>query len=171
LHSRVHEFWALRQGTSLEDRPRYTPSTTFLTFPFPWPPAQEPKDDARVVAIAAAARELDAFRQAWLNPPGVGVTISERMVTKRTLTNLYNALEKYRAEIKGKQRNPQQWDREVGGIITLEEIEEMDQIHNELDRAVFDAYGWPHNLTDEDILARLLALNLERAKVQESADR
>ncbi len=124
-----------------------------------------------MAAIAAAARELDAFRQAWLNPPGVGVTISERMVAKRTLTNLYNALEKYRAEVKGKQRNPQQWDREVGGIITLEEIEELDQIHNELDRAVFDAYGWPHNLTDEDILARLLALNLERAKAHEPTDK
>ena len=35
LHSRFHELWALRLGTSLEDRPRYTPSTTFETFPFP----------------------------------------------------------------------------------------------------------------------------------------
>ena len=35
LHSRFHESWSLRLGTSLEDRPRYTPSTTFETFPFP----------------------------------------------------------------------------------------------------------------------------------------
>ncbi len=35
LHSRFHEIWALRLGTSLEDRPRYTPSTCFDTFPFP----------------------------------------------------------------------------------------------------------------------------------------
>ncbi|MBI5660089.1 MAG: class I SAM-dependent DNA methyltransferase [Nitrosomonadales bacterium] len=35
LHSRFHELWALRMGTSLEDRPRYTPTTTFETFPFP----------------------------------------------------------------------------------------------------------------------------------------
>ena len=35
LHSRFHEVWALRKGTSLEDRPRYTPTTTFETFPFP----------------------------------------------------------------------------------------------------------------------------------------
>ena len=34
LHSRFHEVWALRKGTSLEDRPRYTPTTTFETFPF-----------------------------------------------------------------------------------------------------------------------------------------
>jgi type II restriction/modification system DNA methylase subunit YeeA len=35
LHSRFHEAWSLRLGTSLEDRPRYTPTTTFETFPFP----------------------------------------------------------------------------------------------------------------------------------------
>ena len=35
LHSRFHELWSLRLGTSLEDRPRYTPTTTFETFPFP----------------------------------------------------------------------------------------------------------------------------------------
>ena len=35
LHSRFHEIWSLRMGTSLEDRPRYTPTTTFETFPFP----------------------------------------------------------------------------------------------------------------------------------------
>ncbi len=176
LHSKVHELWARHTGTQLREAEsgfRYTPSTTFETYPLPWSPSQEPSgsENEHVAAIAAAARELDAFRHAWLNPPGVGVTISERMVAKRTLTNLYNALEKYRAEIKGKQRNPRQWDQEAGGIITLEEIEELDQIHNELDRAVFDAYGWPHNLTDEDILARLLALNLERAKAHEPTDK
>ena len=41
LHSRLHEIWALNQGTSLEDRPRYTLTTTFETFPFPWPPGKE----------------------------------------------------------------------------------------------------------------------------------
>ena len=35
LHSRFHELWSLRSGTSLEDRPRYTPTTCFETFPFP----------------------------------------------------------------------------------------------------------------------------------------
>src|SRR3989304_4355159 len=68
LHSRVHEVWALRQGTSLEDRPRYTPTTTFETFPFPWPPGKEPKKDARVKAIALAAKELNELRENWLNP-------------------------------------------------------------------------------------------------------
>jgi hypothetical protein len=35
LHSRFHELWSLRMGTSLEERPRYTPTTCFETFPFP----------------------------------------------------------------------------------------------------------------------------------------
>ena len=61
-------------GTSLEDRPRYTPSTTFETFPFPdrlTPdrPASAYADDPRAQAIAEAARALDARREAWLNPP------------------------------------------------------------------------------------------------------
>ena len=40
----------------------------------------------------------------------------------------------------------------------------LKQIHDELDAAVFDAYGWPHDLTDEEILERLVALNHERAE-------
>jgi len=45
LHSTIHEIWALKQGTSLEDRPRYTPTTSFETFPFPWTPGKEPKKE------------------------------------------------------------------------------------------------------------------------------
>jgi len=86
LHSRAHELWALRMGTSLEDRPRYTPTTTFETFPFPWPPGQEPTDDPKVNAIAEAARALVQKRDAWLNPAGAGAA----ELAQRTLTNLYN---------------------------------------------------------------------------------
>ena len=39
----------------------------------------------------------------------------------------------------------------------------LKQIHDELGAAVFDAYGWPGTLTDEEILERLVALNAERA--------
>jgi hypothetical protein len=39
----------------------------------------------------------------------------------------------------------------------------LKQIHDELDAAVFDAYGWPHDLADDEILHRLVALNRERA--------
>jgi hypothetical protein len=132
LHAKPHELWSLRMGTSLEDRPRYTPTTTFETFPFPWPPGKEPTDDPRVDAIAAAAKELVELRDAWLNPAG----LDEKALSKRTLTNLYN-----------------------------ERPDWLDAAHTRLDAAVFDAYGWPHDLSDEEILARLLALNLERAGV------
>jgi hypothetical protein len=51
--------------------PRYTPTTTFETFPFPWPPGQEPTDHPAYRAISAAARQLHQERDAWLNPPGL----------------------------------------------------------------------------------------------------
>ena len=63
LHSRIHEVWALRLGTQLETRPRYTPTTCFETFPLPDPTKKQEK------AIAAAAKELDDLRNRWLNPP------------------------------------------------------------------------------------------------------
>ena len=59
LHSRFHEAWSLRLGTSLEDRPRYTPTTTFETYPFPEGlspdvPAADRAEDPRAAAVAAA---------------------------------------------------------------------------------------------------------------------
>ncbi|MEZ5992702.1 MAG: type IIL restriction-modification enzyme MmeI [Planctomycetota bacterium] len=86
LHSVAHERWALRLGTQLEDRPRYTPTTSFETFPFPWAPGSEPADDPLVQAIAAGAKELNDLREGWLNPPN----LTEAELKKRTLTNLYN---------------------------------------------------------------------------------
>jgi len=134
LHSRAHEVWSLRMGTSLEDRPRYTPTTCFETFPLPWSPGKEPWRDPRLHAIADAARELDEKRRAWLDPPGA----SEADLKKRTLTNLYNARPAW-----------------------------LQQAHAVLDRAVWAAYGWddpdPAIVEEDVLLARLLALNLERA--------
>jgi hypothetical protein len=69
LHSAVHELWALRKGTQLEDRPRYTPTTCFETFPLPWAPGQEPTADPLWQEISAAARDLNDQRERWLNPP------------------------------------------------------------------------------------------------------
>jgi hypothetical protein len=86
LQSRVHDVWALKQGTSLEDRPRYTPTTTFETFPFPWAPNCEPKEDQSKERIGSAARELLRKREAWLTPVGG----SAEQLKGRTLTNLYN---------------------------------------------------------------------------------
>ncbi len=135
LHSKLHELWAIRMGTFLGkgNDPRYTPTTTFETFPFPWPPGAEPTENPLVQAIAAAAKELVNKRDNWLNPPGA----SETELKQRTLTNLYN-------------RRPT-W---------------LQLAHHKLDEAVFAAYGWPPSLTDDEILERLLALNLERAAKQ-----
>ena len=180
LHSKLHEKWVLAKGTTLEDRPRYAPtSSTFETFPFPWAPGQEPsaKQTSEVLetsevsealakenAIAEAARQLVVLRQGWLNPPEeeIGVTISSKMLKKRTLTNLYNALVYYRKSVKGKARNPRAWDAKFD-YVELEIIESLDHIHTQLDHAVLDAYGWSHHLSDEQILENLLALNLERS--------
>ncbi len=101
---------------------RYTPTTTFETFPFP-----QPTDEQRD-AIAAAAKRLDELREGWLNPADA----SDEELELRTLTKLYNAMPS--------------WLRDV---------------HAALDHAVLAAYGWPPAIPDADLLARLLALNLE----------
>jgi hypothetical protein len=80
LHSRVHELWALAQGTRLETRPRYTPTTCFETFPFPRFTSEQQ------AVISVAALQLVELRNGWLNPPG----LSEDELATRTLTNLYN---------------------------------------------------------------------------------
>lgn len=94
LHSRAHEVWARAQGTQLrevESGFRYTPTSTFETFPFPWPPGKEPQDSPLVKAIAEAARELVRQRDNWLNPPDA----APEELAKLTLTNLYNKRPKW----------------------------------------------------------------------------
>ena len=152
LHSRFHEIWSLRLGTSLEDRPRYTPSTTFETFPFPAGltpevSAADYEGNPRAAAIAEASRRIVELRDRWLNPPEWVKWVDEpapgyprrpvprdeeaaKALRKRTLTNLYNA-------------RPQ-W---------------LVDAHAALDVAVAAAYGWPADITDDDALRELLALN------------
>ena len=134
LQSRVHEAWALMQGTQLESRPRYTPTTCFETFPFPWPVNQSdvPEDKKEIHArISAAAARLNELRENWLNPePG---SISAQDMKKRTLTNLYN-------------KRPT-W---------------LENACAELDAAVLEAYGWPTDISNDQILEKLLELNLSR---------
>ena len=141
LHSRAHEFWALRLGARHGDggsdggRPTYNNTTCFQTFPLPWPPGDEPADSPLVQAVAEAARRLNELREGWLNPEGP--LVGEADLKRRTLTNLYN-------------QRPA-W---------------LDTAHRRLDEAVFNAYGWPPGLSDDEVLARLLALNQERAAAQ-----
>jgi type II restriction/modification system DNA methylase subunit YeeA len=139
--------------------PRYTPSTCFETFPFPAGltpdiPAKDYAADPRAQKIAAAAKRLNELREAWLNPPDLVKREPEvvpgypdrilpkdakaaAILKKRTLTNLYNERPAWL----------------VGA-------------HKELDEAVAAAYGWPADLSDEEILKRLFDLNQERAKAQ-----
>jgi type II restriction/modification system DNA methylase subunit YeeA len=139
LHSRPHEVWSLKLGSrhGVGNDPVYTPTTCFETFPLPWPPGQEAWRDPRVHAIAQAARALDEARTARLNPPDA----DEATLKKRTLTNLYNQRPTWLAHL-----------------------------HAGLDRAVWAAYEWddpgPAEVPEDEILARLLALNLERAGAQ-----
>lgn len=139
LHSKFHELWTLRMCTWLGvgNDPRYTPTTTFETYPFPWAPGKEDQSDPKVQAIAEAARELVRLRDEWLNPSSEELINGGGKIKDRTLTNLYN-------------KRPD-W---------------LDLAHKRLNTAVFDAYGWPQDLSDDEILARLLALNLERAAAQ-----
>ena len=117
---------------------------------------------AHAEAIARAAKRLTDLRDAWLNPPEwtervpevvpLGMDRSpypdrivarpgfEKELAKRTLTNLYNQRPAWLA-----------------------------QAHDALDAAVAAAYGWADctpAMPDDEILRRLLALNLQRAAGQ-----
>jgi type II restriction/modification system DNA methylase subunit YeeA len=123
LQSRFHEIWSLRLGTSLEDRPRYTATTTFETFPLPV------ANPAQVRRVAEAAAEVDRLRRSWLQPPGASTT----ELRGRTLTALYNERPTWLANA-----------------------------HAALDAAVAEAYGWPKEIGDNEVLERLLDLNLKK---------
>lgn len=168
LHSRIHETWASEIGTQLREREsglNYNVQTSLEMFPFP---EASPEQES---AIGDAAAELDRLRSNWLNPPewtkeeilefpgsvdgpwaryvvepsadGIGTVRYPRIVPqdadaagrlkKRTLTNLYNERPTW-----------------------------LDLAHKRLDEAVFAAYGWPADLSDDDLLAALLELNLSR---------
>jgi type II restriction/modification system DNA methylase subunit YeeA len=157
LHSYLHKIWSLRMGSFLGkgNDPRYTPNSTFETFPFP--PGLEPNrsptdfDSPHAEAIAEAARNIDTLRERWLNPPEWTERVPEvvegypdRIVAKpgcedklkqRTLTKLYNECPAW-----------------------------LDHAHEALDKAVAAAYGWEWPLDDETILARLLELDLSRGE-------
>jgi hypothetical protein len=177
LHSRFHELWSLRLCTWLGkgNDPRYTPTTTFETFPFPvgltpadtagptealdsgilLPPVA-PELRPVALAIAEAAHRLNTLRENWLNPPEWVDRVPEIVpgypdqiipkpahaaeLKKRTLTNLYNARPAW-----------------------------LDHAHQALDMAVAAAYGWADYtpaMPEDEILRRLLALNLSRSSGQ-----
>jgi len=140
LSSRAHAVWSLTAGGWLGygNDPRYNKSRCFDPFPFPdMTPAQAER-------LAELGEELDAHRKR-----------QQEAHPKLTLTQMYNTLEKLRAgdTISGK-------DREIydQGLIGL-----LHDLHNRIDTTAGDAYSWPTDLSDEDILARLVGLNKQRA--------
>jgi len=138
LSSRFHVLWVLGSGGTLEDRPRYTKSKCFDPFPFPDSP------ETLKARVRATAEELDALRkQVQAEHPGL------------TLTQLYNVLEKLRA---GEKLDAQEEAIKTNGLVLI-----LKEHHEKLDALVAEAYGWPENLSDDEILAKLVALNAERA--------
>ncbi|MFO0041003.1 MAG: class I SAM-dependent DNA methyltransferase [Pseudomonadota bacterium] len=160
LQSRVHLVWALATGGTLEDRPRYNKTKCFETFPFP-EAAKESPNSLRAVGQAV---DEHRSRQQTLNP-------------SLELRDAYNVLEKLRRDepLTAKERVI----HDQGLVSVLREL------HDDLDRAVFAAYGWedlgerlvgkPGATTpwpekpaeqaeaEEELLSRLVALNAERA--------
>jgi len=143
LSSSVHVAWALVQGGTLEDRPRYLKSRCFETFPFP---AATPDQQSR---IGDLAEQIDAHRK--------------RVLAEHedlTLTGLYNVKEKVsRGDTPLTAKEKAIHDK---GLVAV-----LKSLHDELDAAVLDAYGWHDNPSDEQILERLVALNAERVAEEE----
>jgi type II restriction/modification system DNA methylase subunit YeeA len=158
LQSKHHELWSLRYGGrhGVGNDPEYIHTQIFETFPFPEGltpnlPAADYAHDPRAQAIAAAAERVNGLRENWLKPADLVQLIPEvvpgypdrllpidhkaaAVLKKRTLTNLYNEHPTWLANA-----------------------------HRDLDAAVAVAYGWPVDLTDDQILERLFELNHQRA--------
>lgn len=143
LSSRIHVEWSLRAGgwLGVGNDPVYVKSRCFDPFPFPT------TDDLQKQRIRALAEGLDDHRKRVLaEHPHL------------TLTGLYNILEKLRAGIAPEALEPA--DRRIydDGLVLI-----LKEFHDRLDAAVASAYGWPASLSEDDLLARLVALNKERA--------
>ena len=174
LHSRFHERWALGLCTWLGvgNDPRYTPTTTFETFPFPagltpadtagptealdsgviLPPVA-PDRRPVALAIAEAAHRLNALRENWLNPPEWVERVPEVVpgYPDRILPKPEHAAELKQRTLTNLYNARPAW---------------LDNAHKALDVAVAAAYGWEDytpDMPEHEILRRLLALNLARA--------
>jgi hypothetical protein len=138
LSSRVHVNWALKAGGTLEDRPRYNKSVCFDPFPFP------DATENQKAHLRSLGEQLDAHRKA-----------QQATHPKLTLTAMYNVLEKLRAGERIEGKDKEIYNQGLVGILR--------DLHDQIDAAVADAYGWPADLSDDDILHRLVDLNRTRA--------
>lgn len=148
LSSGVHTAWALAQGGTLEDRPRYNKSRCFETFPFP------DQDTGLTSAlrghIAALAEQIDAHRkhQQVAHP-------------SLTLTGMYNVLEALR---EGRALSANEKIIHSQGLVAV-----LKDLHEELDAAVLQAYGLEPGLDTETLLTDLAALNTRRAAEEKTS--
>ncbi|MEN9366216.1 MAG: hypothetical protein RL489_574 [Pseudomonadota bacterium] len=181
LHSRIHELWALGLCTwmGVGNDPRYTPSTTFETFPFPAGltpaatahqrtetladgtviPAELPAEvRGKAEAIARAAKRLNDLRERWLNPPEWCDRVPE-------VTPLGLERSPYPDRIVAKPGHEKELAKRTLTNLYNAPPAWLKKAHADLDAAVAAAYGWTEGatMTDDDILRRLLALNRERA--------
>jgi hypothetical protein len=115
-------------------------NNTLCFEPFPFPAASKILDGR----IRSLAEELDAHRKR-----------QQAAHADLTITGMYNVLEKLRS---GEALTAKDKVIHEQGLVSV-----LKKLHDDLDAAVFDAYGWPHDLGDEQILERLVALNAERA--------
>ena len=140
LQSRIHTAWADAAGSQLRESESANRYTP--TTCFETFPFPEPTDEQRE-AIATAAAELNQLRENWRNPTDMfgNPALNADQLRRRTLTNLYNEYPTWLAHA-----------------------------HATLDAAVADAYGWPADLADGEVLERLLALNLERAAIERAGE-
>ncbi|TVR08833.1 MAG: class I SAM-dependent DNA methyltransferase [Salinarimonadaceae bacterium] len=140
ISSRAHVLWSFIAGGMLGagNDPTYNHTDAFNPFPFPDP------NDAQKARLRSLGEQLDAHRKA-----------QQKAHPKLTLTAMYNVLEKLRAgeRIEGKDREI--YDQGLIGILR--------DIHDQIDAAVAEAYGWPVDLSDDEILHKLVDLNRERA--------
>ncbi len=159
LSSQLHLTWTLASGSTLEDRPVYVKTTCFETFPFP---TQSTGLTAEITAqIRSLAEQLDAHRKA-----------QQAAHPDLTLTGMYNVLEKLR---NGEALTAKDKTIHEQGLVSV-----LRTLHDELDAAVLQAYGWsdlgPVPWTDEAarsawtdaLLQRLVDLNTRRAAEEAS---
>ncbi len=141
LSSRHHELWSIAAGSRLGvgNDYRYNKTRCFETFAFP-----VISKEIRTV-LKGLGERLDAHRKR-----------QQELHPTLTMTGMYNVLEKLRS---GEALTAKEQAIHEQGLVSV-----LREIHDELDAAVAEAYGWPVDLVDEEILARLVALNHERAE-------
>jgi hypothetical protein len=144
LSSRIHLLWSLRAGgwLGVGNDSVYTKTRTFDPFPFP------DATDVQKTEIGAIAEELDAHRKRVLDAH-----------PHLTLTGLYNVLERLKAGARPDDLTDKERVIFDDGLVLI-----LKELHDKLDVAVAEAYGWPADLAEEEVLARLVALNKERAR-------